>query len=502
MAIVSRHEADLVAAVDGDFGHRSAHETRLAELYIVAAEATHAMRASAPLDAAASACARHCISSPGARRIVRAAARRRRHHQPVELSGPARAGARDRRARRGQPRDAQAVRVHAAHSELLREGVAARVRRRRVRGRRPAVPESAAAFTRLPFDHLFFTGSTAVGRQVARGGGREPDAGHARARRQVAGARSTPRADFALAAPRLVVGKLLNAGQTCIAPDYVLVPRAASTRSSPRCAPPCARSIRRARQSRLHVDRQRAPLRAAGGAGRRRAREGRAIVELRAGRAPDPARAGSRRRCSSARRDDMAVMQEEIFGPLLPIEALRVARRGDRRGSTRRPRPLALYYFGADGARARRAARADASPAASPSTTRCGTSRTRTCRSAASARRATAPTTATRASHVHPRQTVFVQPRFAAAQLLYPPYGRRFEKVLALLKRLLDRATHPIPAIRRNGGDGHPPDPPKATPCDFPRSSWRPACSPTLRSYAEMMEVPAACRCPPATGPR
>jgi coniferyl-aldehyde dehydrogenase len=42
--IVNQHERDFIAAVDEDFGHRSAHETRLAELYIVAAEARHAMR--------------------------------------------------------------------------------------------------------------------------------------------------------------------------------------------------------------------------------------------------------------------------------------------------------------------------------------------------------------------------------------------------------------------------------------------------------------------------
>ena len=42
--IVKRLERALVAAIDRDFGHRSAHETRIAELYIVAAEARHAIR--------------------------------------------------------------------------------------------------------------------------------------------------------------------------------------------------------------------------------------------------------------------------------------------------------------------------------------------------------------------------------------------------------------------------------------------------------------------------
>src|SRR6202008_3380661 len=83
--------------------------------------------------------------------------------------------------------------------------------------------EVGQAFAQLPFDHLFFTGSTAVGRKVALAaaanltpvtlelGGKSP-------------ALIAPGADFKTAAPRLTMGKFLNAGQTCIAPDYVLVP--------------------------------------------------------------------------------------------------------------------------------------------------------------------------------------------------------------------------------------------------------------------------------------
>ena len=82
----------------------------------------------------------------------------------------------------------------------------------------------ARAFTGLAFDHLFFTGSTAVGRQVAQAaaqnltpvtlelGGKSP-------------ALIDRSADLERAAERLAFGKLLNAGQTCVAPDYVLVPR-------------------------------------------------------------------------------------------------------------------------------------------------------------------------------------------------------------------------------------------------------------------------------------
>lgn len=82
----------------------------------------------------------------------------------------------------------------------------------------------AAAFSALPFDHLFFTGSTAVGRKVAEAaaknltpvtlelGGKSP-------------AVIMPSADMNSAARRIAWGKLSNAGQICVAPDYVMVPR-------------------------------------------------------------------------------------------------------------------------------------------------------------------------------------------------------------------------------------------------------------------------------------
>src|SRR6202007_3236557 len=86
-------------------------------------------------------------------------------------------------------------------------------------------PEVGSAFARLPFDHLFYTGSTAVGRLVM----------------QAAAVNLTPVTlelggkspciigeDAALpdAVSSIVYGKLLNAGKTSIAPDYVLLPRA------------------------------------------------------------------------------------------------------------------------------------------------------------------------------------------------------------------------------------------------------------------------------------
>ncbi|MFW2178076.1 MULTISPECIES: coniferyl aldehyde dehydrogenase [unclassified Moraxella] len=82
--------------------------------------------------------------------------------------------------------------------------------------------EVAKAFSQLAFDHLFFTGSTAIGKQIMQSasanltpvtlelGGKSPVV-------------ITPSADIAYTAKRVWTGKSLNAGQTCIAPDYALI---------------------------------------------------------------------------------------------------------------------------------------------------------------------------------------------------------------------------------------------------------------------------------------
>lgn len=84
-------------------------------------------------------------------------------------------------------------------------------------------PDVAARFSALPFDHLLFTGSTATGRKVAQAaaanltpvtlelGGKSPVI-------------VAPDADLAKSARSVAFGKFVNAGQTCIAPDYALVP--------------------------------------------------------------------------------------------------------------------------------------------------------------------------------------------------------------------------------------------------------------------------------------
>ncbi len=208
-------------------------------------------------------------------------------------------------------------------------------------------PEVAKAVTQLPLDHLLFTGSTAVGRLVARAaaehlvpttlelGGKSPALCHADY-------------DVAAFARRVAVGKLYNSGQTCIAPDYVLVPRG----SERRFADAFTAAVR-AHVPDLHspqvtaivndkaFDRLQALLLDA------RAK-GATIEETIAGASP-----GDRKLAPVlvfGARDEMRVLQEELFGPILPVVTYGTLDEVIDYVNAR-PRPLALYYFDGDDGR-------------------------------------------------------------------------------------------------------------------------------------------------------
>ena len=210
--------------------------------------------------------------------------------------------------------------------------------------------EFAAAFSRLPFDHLVFTGSTAVGKRVMAAaaenltpltlelGGKSP-------------AIVTPDYPLEHAVERILTGKLLNAGQTCIAPDYALVPRAqcgrfvalaraAAQRMYPAglddanyCSVIDARHFARLAQD---LD---------------EARGGGATVEaLFAGPQADATRHRLAPQLLLDPPSQSRLMRDEIFGPLLPV--LAYERLDDALAYVRaRPRPLALYWFDRDDAR-------------------------------------------------------------------------------------------------------------------------------------------------------
>ncbi|QNP42244.1 coniferyl aldehyde dehydrogenase [Lysobacter terrestris] len=207
----------------------------------------------------------------------------------------------------------------------------------------------AAAFASLPFDHIMFTGSTAVGRKIMAAaapnltpvtlelGGKSP---------AVVGAD----APMATTATRIATGKLFNGGQTCIAPDYVLVPE--SRRDE------FVQALRNEVTSR-YPDIEHSPdyttiinegnyrrLRGYLDDARARGVDVVPLVQLK-----DPQQAESRRLLPPTLvmqpGDDAKVMQEEIFGPILPI---RTYRRFDEVIDyiNAHDRPLALYHFGHD----------------------------------------------------------------------------------------------------------------------------------------------------------
>jgi coniferyl-aldehyde dehydrogenase len=210
----------------------------------------------------------------------------------------------------------------------------------------------AAEFAGLPFDHLLFTGSTPVGRKVMAAaapnltpvtlelGGKSP-------------AIVAPGYPVATAAARIAAGKFLNAGQTCIAPDYVLLQRedrepfVAALRDYVEKHYPNLRenpdytSIVNARQyARLQGLADEAALRGA------------QVLTIPAAEAHDiDARVFAPTVILDAP-EDCRVMQDEIFGPILPIVTVdSVAAAIDY--INERPRPLALYHFDHDHGRTR-----------------------------------------------------------------------------------------------------------------------------------------------------
>lgn len=215
--------------------------------------------------------------------------------------------------------------------------------------------EAAVQFSELPFDHLIYTGNTEIGRRVMMAAARNLTP----VTLEMGGKSPTIISDdFPIdrAVTRILMGKSINSGQTCIAPDYVLIHRSreqefvdawvrAVSRRYPRIAEnPDITWIVNDR----HYRRLRALIEDARARGAKVVEVNPAHEEIPEGRRIVP------HTVLTDVSDDMRVMQEEIFGPVLPVRSV---------GSTEealeyvrsRPRPLAFYYFDVDKRRARRA---------------------------------------------------------------------------------------------------------------------------------------------------
>lgn len=291
--------------------------------------------------------------------------------------------------------------------------------------------EVAQAFSALPFDHLLFTGSTAVGHHVMRAasanltpvtlelGGKSP-------------AIIGPGARFEHAVERIVFGKMVNAGQTCIAPDYVLLPRArveqfitAARASVSKMYPQLAQS---GQYASIVSDRQYQRLVAL----RDDAAASGATVHALGDADEDASSRLLPPQLLSHVGDDMKVMQEEIFGPLLPLvpydsldDALAYV--------ASHPHPLALYLFEDDTALVDRVLAQTIAGGVSVNDTLyhiaqhnlpfggVGASGMGGYHGEAGFKTFT---------HMKP---VFRQARFNGVGMLNPPYGPRFKRMLALM---------------------------------------------------------------------
>ncbi|WOE76288.1 coniferyl aldehyde dehydrogenase [Alterisphingorhabdus coralli] len=210
-------------------------------------------------------------------------------------------------------------------------------------------PEVGMAFSGLPFDHMIFTGATSIGKHIMRAasenlvpvtlelGGKSPT---------IIG-RS---ADKKKAAERVALGKMMNAGQICLAPDYLYV----AEEQEDEMIGAVSQSVSAMYPTLLTNDDYTSVVN-----GRNHDRlqgylddakeKGAELIEVNPGDEDFSSSNGHKMPLTILRNvnDDMKVMQEEIFGPILPVktyntidEAIDYVNENDR--------PLGLYYFGSD----------------------------------------------------------------------------------------------------------------------------------------------------------
>jgi coniferyl-aldehyde dehydrogenase len=345
-AAISDNEARFEAAISADFGHRSSTETAIAESLLVLGEIKHA--------------AKHLKKWMAPRRIATALqfmpAKNRLIPQslgvvgiiapwnyPLQLTLAPAVGA----LAAGNRVMIKPSELVPRFSALLKEVIAAKFEATEI-----VVTDIdgdiSQAFAALPFDHLIFTGSTRVGRLVAEAAGRNltPITLELGGKSPAIVDRS---ADLAQAAERIAYAKLLNAGQTCIAPDYALVPQDRVQDFAERVQANMRRMFGtdpdNADYTSVVSDRHYARLESLVADA---AAKGAAVMQP--AKASEPAWKSKRKFPPTiivGVTPEMTIMQEEIFGPLLPIMGYKDAAEPIAY-INRHDRPLALYWFGKD----------------------------------------------------------------------------------------------------------------------------------------------------------
>ena len=210
-------------------------------------------------------------------------------------------------------------------------------------------PEVGSAFAKLPFDHLLFTGATSIAYHVMRAAAENlvPTTLELGGKSPVIVGRG---ADIALTAKRVMMGKTLNAGQICLAPDFVLIPQE-KARDFVTAADSAVRAMFPTLKdnpdytsviNQRHYDRLTSYLDDA-------KTKGAEIIEI------NPAKEDFRQQPFHKipptivlnPTDDMQIMKDEIFGPLLPVKTY--SHVDEAIGYVNyHARPLGLYYFGSD----------------------------------------------------------------------------------------------------------------------------------------------------------
>lgn len=207
--------------------------------------------------------------------------------------------------------------------------------------------EVASEFARLPFDHIMFTGATSIGRKVMAAasenlvpvtlelGGKSP-------------AIISKTADIKTATTRIIAGKLMNAGQVCLAPDYVILTKhhleAFIANAREAVAQQYPTILNNPEYTAIINDRHFSRL-------NRYLEEARSancdIIEINP--ANESLSATNTRKILPTLvinpSFDSGIMKDEIFGPILPIIVVDEIKNACEIINSQ-PRPLALYYFG------------------------------------------------------------------------------------------------------------------------------------------------------------
>lgn len=294
-------------------------------------------------------------------------------------------------------------------------------------------PKVGQAFSELPFDHLLYTGSTRVGRFVMQAaaknltpvtlelGGKSPTILH----------ESYP---VAKAAERIASGKWFNAGQTCIAPDYLLVPE--SKRDA------VVAALQNAITKFYPSLKDNTDYSAVVNEGHYKRLQGYVTDAVARGAKKIEVNPKGEKLEGDTRKiaptilldvtDEMSVMQDEIFGPVLPIVTYRTLDEAVQYVNDR-PRPLALYYFDFDSERAKSVLERTVSGGASINETVMHFA-------VESLPFGGVGPSGLGAYHgiegfetFSHKKAVFYQSRWNGAGMMAPPYGERVEKLLKML---------------------------------------------------------------------